>query len=50
MLAFESLDERRKGTLDSDMETLTQALRLAGLNPTRHQMEQLMAGTGTPHK
>ncbi|XP_052792528.1 uncharacterized protein LOC128226610 [Mya arenaria] len=41
--AFENLEERRKGLIRSDRGTLTEAVRLTGLNPTRHEMDQLIS-------
>ncbi|KAH3841851.1 uncharacterized protein LOC127879713 [Dreissena polymorpha] len=40
--AFESLVKKRTGSLPSNKETLTSAVRLAGLNPTDHEIDQLM--------
>ncbi|KAL4230336.1 Myosin light polypeptide 6 [Mactra antiquata] len=42
--AFESLDGRRTGTIPSNKETLLEAIRLSGLNPSENDVEQLMRG------
>lgn len=44
--AFDSIDGRKTGSIGSDKETLLEAVRLSGLNPSEADINQLLRGQG----